>query len=98
MNRTAKAFGDFNTQHAEVCQQIKDGPCVLNRFLHERDAIAAAMVWSDIKDMRGGVFTVVHSPSNYQEDAPYFVVRGDGGMIRTWERMVGRYLNGRKLK
>lgn len=72
-------------------KQIEAGPCVVNKFVNEEDATKAAQVWS--KERRNE-WTVTHSPSS---DGPaFFVIEGDGGMISSNERLVGRWISGRK--
>lgn len=66
-------------------------PCVVNKFSERADAEASAKEWS--KD--GEEFTVIYAADG--EGLMYFVERGDGGMIRSSEMLIGHWQNGKKI-
>lgn len=66
-------------------------PCAVNKFDSEAVAVAAAKRWSL---ERREEFTVIHGMGD--SGLAYFVERGDGGMIRSNERVVARFDSGKR--
>lgn len=67
-------------------------PTAVNKFETEHDAVVHAKAWS--KD-RKEEWSVVHGLS--EKGLMFFVERGDGGMIRNSERLIGTWCNGKKI-
>ncbi len=76
-------------------ESIVAGPMALNMFDTEAEAVAAAKAWSADQHFMGE-WSVIHGPS--EKGLTFFVEKGDGGMIRSTERLVGTYKNGKKLR
>jgi hypothetical protein len=68
-------------------------PSVVNKFMTEAEATAAAKKWS--KDRRE-MWSVIHAPNPDTTQAPtaFYVERGDGGMVNNSERLVGSWDRG----
>ncbi len=90
--RLAAAFQKFNAKAAAKLR----GPCVVNKFDTEAEAVSHAKHWSGDQHF-WGEWSVIHAPSDAGCTA-FFVEKGDGGMIVTMtERLVGTYKHGRKI-
>lgn len=80
----------FRNTHKEMTMKA---PCAVNKFIDETDAVTHAREWS--KEKCWPEWSVIHAPS--VDGLAFFVERGDGGMIRNTERLVGRYRNGKPV-
>jgi hypothetical protein len=58
-----------------------------------------AVLFAKIKS-RGaaGTVTVLESPSAEHPDKPYLAELGDGGIIRSWERCHGTFVDGKRVR
>jgi hypothetical protein len=65
----------------------------VQKFTSETAAVSQALKWSR---ERRSEFTVIHGPSE-GGGLVFFVEEGDGGMVRSTERVVGRYFGGRAV-
>lgn len=68
----------------------------MRRYEEESIAIEAAKRYS--RSAKGVEYSVLESPHQESPSAGRFVVETDGPMIRSWERLIGVFVNGRKIR